>query len=150
MKRTMNLAFRSWMLTSSPGIRTRRYASPPPSSRKRCGRSWHREPASSLRSTSAPSGPRNSTSSTSSPLRSQRLRTCSLAELTILDVGHGNCAVLRDDRGAVIVDTGVGVTLLEFLEQCGITAIDAVLISHSDSDHVAGLIKLLSQPHIEV
>jgi len=73
-----------------------------------------------------------------------------LAELTILDVGHGNCAILRDDSGAVIIDAGLGVTLLEFLEQREITAIDAVLISHADADHVAGLLTLLAQEHIAV
>jgi len=75
---------------------------------------------------------------------------CSLAELTILDVGHGNCAILRDDRGAVVIDAGLGVTLLEFLEQREITGIDAVLISHADADHVAGLLTLLAQEHIVV
>jgi beta-lactamase superfamily II metal-dependent hydrolase len=73
-----------------------------------------------------------------------------LAELTILDVGHGNCAILRDNRGAVIIDAGLGETLLEFLEQREITAIDAVLISHADSDHIAGLLMLLAQQHIAV
>jgi competence protein ComEC len=74
----------------------------------------------------------------------------SLAELTILDVGHGNCAILRDDRGAVIIDAGLGETLLEFLEQREITVIDAVLISHADADHIAGLLTLLAQEHIAV
>lgn len=73
-----------------------------------------------------------------------------MAELTILDVGHGNCAILRDDCGAVIIDAGLGVTLLEFLEQREISAIDAVLISHADTDHVAGLLTLLAQQHIAV
>jgi beta-lactamase superfamily II metal-dependent hydrolase len=39
-----------------------------------------------------------------------------LADLTVLDVGHGNCAVLRDERGTVIFDAGQGDTLVEFLE----------------------------------
>ena len=73
-----------------------------------------------------------------------------MADLTILDVGHGNCAVLRDDRGAVVIDAGPGSTLLEFLEQREITAIDAVLISHADADHVGGLLALLAQEHIVV
>ena len=74
----------------------------------------------------------------------------SLAELTILDVGHGNCAILRDDRGAVVIDAGLGETLLEFLEQRKITVIDAVLISHADADHIAGLLTLLAQEQIKV
>jgi beta-lactamase superfamily II metal-dependent hydrolase len=73
-----------------------------------------------------------------------------LADLTILDVGHGNCAILRDERGAVIIDAGFGATLLELLEQRAITAIDTVLISHADADHLAGLLTLLAQQHIVV
>lgn len=73
-----------------------------------------------------------------------------MADLTILDVGHGNCAILRDGRGAVIIDAALGETLLELLEQRKITAIDAVLISHADADHIAGLLTLLAQQHIAV
>lgn len=73
-----------------------------------------------------------------------------MADLTILDVGHGNCAILRDDKGAVVIDAGLGSTLLEFLEQRKIYVIDAVLISHADADHVSGLLALLAQQHIIV
>ena len=73
-----------------------------------------------------------------------------MAELTILDVGHGNCAILQDDQGAVIIDAGPGDTLLKFLEDREITAVDAVLISHADFDHAAGLLALLAQEHIAV
>jgi beta-lactamase superfamily II metal-dependent hydrolase len=73
-----------------------------------------------------------------------------LADLTILDVGHGNCAILRDDQGVVIIDAGPGATLLEFLEHRQISTIDAVLISHADADHVSGLLALLAQQHITV
>lgn len=73
-----------------------------------------------------------------------------MADLTILDVGHGNCAILRDSQGAIIIDAGFGATLLEFLEQRKITTIDAVLISHADADHLSGLLALLAQQHITV
>jgi competence protein ComEC len=60
------------------------------------------------------------------------------ALISILDVGHGNSAVLIDDK-AVIIDAGPGSALLEFVTQEGITSIDTVLISHADKDHVEGL-----------
>ena len=44
--------------------------------------------------------------------------------LAILDVGHGNCAVLRDRRGVVVIDAGPGSSLLEFLTEHKITNID--------------------------
>lgn len=73
-----------------------------------------------------------------------------MANLTILDIGHGNCSVLRDERGTVIIDAGLGETLLEFLEQGAVTEIDVVLVSHADADHIAGIVTLLSQRHITI
>jgi len=63
--------------------------------------------------------------------------------LYILDVGHGNSAVLVDDKGVVVIDAGPGTALLEFLTQEGIGEIDVLLISHADKDHVKGVISLL-------
>lgn len=62
--------------------------------------------------------------------------------LYILDVGHGNSAVLVDDRGVVVIDAGPGTALLEFLTQEGIDKIDVLLISHADKDHIKGVISL--------
>ena len=63
--------------------------------------------------------------------------------LAILDVGHGNCAVLTDSKGIVVIDTGPGSALLEYLSEKNIKTIDVVLISHADQDHIGGLIQLL-------
>lgn len=71
--------------------------------------------------------------------------------LTILDVGHGNSAVLLDDTAVLVIDAGPGTTLLEFLTREGITKIDVLLLSHADRDHVKGVISLLeSQITIDV
>ena len=71
-------------------------------------------------------------------------------DLTILDVGHGQCVVLRDAKGIVVFDAGPGSTLLEFLEDNEITEIDAIIISHADADHLAGLVALLSSATVQV
>ena len=71
-------------------------------------------------------------------------------KLTILDVGHGQCAVLRDASGVLVVDTGAEATLLTFMESNSISEIDAVLVSHSDADHVAGLIALLLSESVHI
>lgn len=62
--------------------------------------------------------------------------------VSILDVGHGNCAVLIDDK-VVVIDAGPGTTLLDFLEKEGIKEVGTVLISHADEDHIKGLVSLL-------
>lgn len=73
-----------------------------------------------------------------------------LPEFLILDVGHGNCAVLLDTGGATVIDCAPGVTLVETLEQLGVSEIPLVLISHADQDHIGGLIGLLQNPDITV
>jgi beta-lactamase superfamily II metal-dependent hydrolase len=64
--------------------------------------------------------------------------------LTVLDVGHGNCAVLEEVGRTVVFDAGPKSGLLEFLTQLQIRKIDLVLISHADEDHISGLIAVLA------
>jgi beta-lactamase superfamily II metal-dependent hydrolase len=69
-----------------------------------------------------------------------------LPELLILDVGHGNCAILRDTVAVTIIDCGYdGKILLEMLEQLAINAVDHILISHADIDHIGGLQPLVKE-----
>lgn len=71
-------------------------------------------------------------------------------ELVILDVGHGNCAVLKDEKGIVIIDAGAGSALLEFLQEEKIKRIDVVLISHADQDHIEGLVGIIASEVVEI
>jgi beta-lactamase superfamily II metal-dependent hydrolase len=71
-------------------------------------------------------------------------RAATPPRLTIVDVGHGNSAVLRDGRSVTVIDAGPGSSLLEFLTAEGIREIDVVLLSHADKDHIQGLIGLLT------
>lgn len=73
-----------------------------------------------------------------------------MVDITILDVGHGNAAVLQHDDQAVVIDAGVGTTLLEHLRLMGIRRIRTVVISHADFDHLKGLVAVLDQPDIAV
>jgi beta-lactamase superfamily II metal-dependent hydrolase len=71
-------------------------------------------------------------------------------ELIILDVGHGNCALLRDMQGTVLIDCPPGSILPETLSDLGIEEISHVLISHADQDHIAGLPQLLLNESVKV
>jgi competence protein ComEC len=73
-----------------------------------------------------------------------------LPKLTILDVGHGNSAVLHDHEGTLVFDAGPRSTLATYLAENKIYEIDALLISHSDADHLGGAINLLCAPEFYV
>jgi beta-lactamase superfamily II metal-dependent hydrolase len=70
--------------------------------------------------------------------------------LTILDVGHGNCAVLEHEGRAIVFDCGPKTGLLEYLSSRAINTLDLVLISHADEDHIAGLIAVLASGLFQV
>ncbi|MFB2920255.1 ComEC/Rec2 family competence protein [Aerosakkonema sp. BLCC-F2] len=71
-------------------------------------------------------------------------------ELIILDVGHGNCALIRDANDVIVIDCPPGGTLIEALEHLSVKEILHILISHSDADHIAGIIDLLSNENIKI
>lgn len=73
-----------------------------------------------------------------------------MTALTILDVGHGNCAILRSAGAVAVVDSPVGSLLLDTLRDLGIDRIDAAFISHSDKDHLAGIVALLTSQEVTV
>ena len=73
--------------------------------------------------------------------------------LTFLDVGQGDGICLQNDNGNVyLIDGGsssksrVGTyQILPFLKQQGIRQVEAVFISHADTDHISGILELLKQ-----
>ncbi len=71
-------------------------------------------------------------------------------ELIILDVGHGNCALIRDTNDVIVIDCPPGGTLAETLEHLSIKEILHILISHSDADHIGGMIDLLANEEIKI
>lgn len=74
-----------------------------------------------------------------------------MADITILDVGHGNCAVVRDDEHLLVIDAPLRDTELKaLLLERDVREIDAVLISHADADHIGGVLTLLTDPDIAV
>lgn len=73
-----------------------------------------------------------------------------LERLVVLDVGHGNCAVLHSQGHTCVIDAGPGTTLLEYLRTEGVSEIDVVVLSHADQDHIGGLIGLLTSGTVKV
>lgn len=63
--------------------------------------------------------------------------------MTILDVGHGNSAVVHDGPLCAVIDAAPTNTLQAELERRKITKIVHLVLSHSDKDHAGGSPTLL-------
>lgn len=64
-------------------------------------------------------------------------------ELVVLDVGHGNAAVLHEGGATLVIDAACRSHVLEYLKARQIASLDLVILSHSDQDHIAGLLAIL-------
>ena len=73
-----------------------------------------------------------------------------LLDLSFIDVGHGNCALVIDGSAVVVVDAPIGDILVETLEHHGIKTIDLILISHADADHIGGVMTPLLDKNFHV
>ena len=73
-----------------------------------------------------------------------------MTEIIILDVGHGNCAVLCHNKSCLVIDAGPSTALLEHLLENEIEIVDEILISHADTDHLKGVDALLDQKDVAI
>jgi beta-lactamase superfamily II metal-dependent hydrolase len=68
----------------------------------------------------------------------------STIELTVLDVGHGNTAIIRDGDELVMVDCSLSSAVVGELTRTDSKRAKVLVISHSDSDHMRGAARLLA------
>ena len=78
-----------------------------------------------------------------------------LLRVTFLDVGQGDCIIVRTPAGKVImIDAGDDTEyaaekyIIPYLEANDIKKIDALVISHAHRDHIGGLLKVI--PKVEI
>jgi beta-lactamase superfamily II metal-dependent hydrolase len=67
------------------------------------------------------------------------------ASIIIADVGHGNSALVCDDKFTVLIDAAPGGIPEALLRDAGLKTVDHVIISHADRDHIGGLPSVLRQ-----
>lgn len=67
-----------------------------------------------------------------------------MIHLFIINVGKGNCSLLRDGDEYVLFDAGQGDHILTFCYERNILSIDSIFISHSDIDHIGGVSNLIA------
>lgn len=73
-----------------------------------------------------------------------------MTEVILLDVGHGNCTIVRSDATTAVIDCPTGPMLLDTLDDLGIYKVETAIISHADKDHIAGILSLLSSDPVRV
>lgn len=73
-----------------------------------------------------------------------------MSEFVILDVGHGNSALLRDGGVVAVIDAPTRGLLLDTLDDLEIDTVQSAFISHADKDHIAGILSLLTSERIKV
>ena len=73
-------------------------------------------------------------------------------ETYFLDVGQGDCALVRNKNANILIDGGssniskVGkYRMIPFLKYLGITRLDMVMVSHTDTDHTCGILELIEK-----
>lgn len=69
-------------------------------------------------------------------------------EVVFLDVSQSTCQViLLGGRRAIVIDCGTknDSLLLQFLKRAGVENIEALIISHSHSDHIGGAVSVLNE-----
>ena len=71
-------------------------------------------------------------------------------ELIVLDVAHGNCALVIGQDTTVVIDAPRGGLHIDALKARSIRDVHAVVISHADSDHMGGVAHLLYDENIRV
>lgn len=73
-----------------------------------------------------------------------------IPNILILDVGHGNSALVVEPAAVTVIDVAPGPIVSEALRQADIVEVGQVIISHADNDHCGGLVGLLLDEEITI
>ncbi|WP_226470110.1 ComEC/Rec2 family competence protein [Luteimonas panaciterrae] len=65
------------------------------------------------------------------------------SELIVVDVGHGNCAIIQHGTEAIVIDAPAKPIVARILDELGIQSINYLVLSHADADHLSGAVPLI-------
>lgn len=87
-----------------------------------------------------------------SGLRNTQQASADKMYVSFIDVGQGNCALLRCGGKAILVDSGeVGAaqTVINYIKNLGIDELNCVLVTHPHTDHMGAMTKILYEFKID-
>ena len=87
-----------------------------------------------------------------SGLRNTQQASADKMYVSFIDVGQGNCTLLRCGGKAILVDSGeVGAaqTVINYIKNLGIDEINCVLVTHPHTDHMGAMTKILYEFKID-
>ena len=87
-----------------------------------------------------------------SGLRNTQQASADKMYVSFIDVGQGNCTLLRCGGKAILVDSGeVGAaqTVINYIKNLGIDELNCVLVTHPHTDHMGAMTKILYEFKID-
>ena len=77
-------------------------------------------------------------------------------QITMVDVGQGDCIYLTEDSGVhILIDGGssdksdvADYQMVPYLKYEGVSFLDAVVVTHPDSDHISGICAMLEEADV--
>lgn len=87
-----------------------------------------------------------------SGLRNTQQASADKMYVSFIDVGQGNCTLLRCGGKAILVDSGeVGAaqTVINYIKNLGIDELNCVLVTHQHTDHMGAMTKILYEFKID-
>ncbi len=72
--------------------------------------------------------------------------------VTFVDVGQGDCSVIKSKNNCVLVDAGTrkdARAVRIALDRLSVKSIDAIVLSHLDSDHISGTSRLINDYEVK-
>lgn len=87
-----------------------------------------------------------------SGLRNTQQASADKMYVSFIDVGQGNCTLLRCSGKAILVDSGeVGAaqTVINYIKNLGIDELNCVLVTHPHTDHMGAMTKILYEFKID-
>lgn len=71
-------------------------------------------------------------------------------QVVILDVGHGNCTIIRDGNSSCVVDIPRDRGIIDAIIENDCAFIKHLVLSHPDEDHIGGAARLLADPDVSI